>query len=385
MPILASTVLINGSVKIGNVPNISDVDIMINILNKIGIKAIKDDKNIYISNVGNIKNELLFDEVRKIRGSYYFMGAMLSRFKSVKINYPGGCKIGDRPLDVHFKAFTDLGMIVEDYEYIYIHGNLIGDDIYLTKYSVGATINTILSSINANGITRIYNVSNEVEVDDLISFLSKVGYNIKRYIDYIEVIGMDTVICDLSFDIMPDRIEALSYIILGLTNGNIKIHNSNPNHYINVIHYLKSMGANIKIYNDYIEVKKSDIKYLDIICDKYPNIPTDINAMLIMLMLMNNGGCIKDNIFNDRFNSAFELKKLGLDIRYDDGLYVNKSLISKGSVKGQDLRGCAMLIFMGLNVKGGLKVNNCSYALRGYSSIIDKIKGINGKIKIIDK
>lgn len=380
LPIVAASILINGTVCINNVPNIKDLDVMLNILNSIGVKSLKQNNTLYIINNGVYECDLLSDDVKKIRGSYYFMGSLLSRLKKVRINHPGGCQIGDRLIDMHINGFKTLGANVSEDKYINIYGNLIGDSIYLEKYSVGATINLILAATNANGITRIYNPALEPEVDDVINFLYTAGYNIRRYNEYIEIYGMDTIICDFTYSIIPDRIEALSYVILGLINGNLAIHNVNINHIVYPIKMLIDHGANIKIKGNSLIVKKSVIKKMDIVCDRYPFVPTDINSMMVLLLIMNNGGSIKDMIFDNRFRSALELRSMGACIELSDKLYIKPSKLKCGYVIGSDLRGTAMLVFAGLCVKGSTIIDNIYYMERGYSNYIEKIKGIKGKI-----
>lgn len=377
LPIIAATTLIKGTCILKNVPKINDVYVMLDILKSIGAKVIIKD------NVVIVSNDELSSRITTgggIRANYYFLGALASRYKTVEGLPPGGCKIGDRPIDIHIDAFRQLGYNVSNTNVIKISGEVSNYNIVLKDKSVGATINTIFACLNAKNEVIIKNVLLEPEVRDVINFLNTAGFQIERILEGLKITPRESF-NSVEYEIMPDRIEAMSYVILGLLAGNLTIKNANIKCIKGLLDYLINKGAKIKITNN-INVKKSNIEKLDVICDKYPGIPTDLNSMLCILMLLNNGGSIKDRIFPKRTKSIEQLIKLNANIVFDKEIYINKSKLISGSLKGYDLRGDMALLIAAISSEGKyiLELPNIE---RGYANLFNKLKGLGIRVKKI--
>lgn len=377
LPIIAATTLIKGTCVLKNVPKIHDVTEMLDILQSLGAKVIRKD------NVVIISNDELSSRITKgggIRANYYFLGALVSRYNSVEGLPPGGCKIGDRPIDIHIDAFRQLGYKVSNTNVIKISGEVSNYNIVLKDKSVGATINTIFACLNARKEVIIKNVLIEPEVRDVINFLNAAGFQIERILEGLKITPRESL-NSVEYEIMPDRIEAMSYVVLGLLAGNITIKNTNIKCIKGLLDYLINKGGKIKITNN-INVKKSIIERLDVVCDKYPGIPTDLNSILCVLMLLNNGGSVKDRIFPKRTKSIEQLINLNADIIIDKRININKSKLTSGTLRGYDLRGDMALLIAAISSKGKftLELPNIE---RGYANIIDKLKGLKVRVKKI--
>lgn len=361
-----------------NVPKINDTKIMIDILKEIGVK-VKGDT--FYSK--KLKTAISSDNPSKIRASYYLMGALISKCGYVKIKHPGGCKIGDRGINYHLEGFKRMGIKVAINDFIILEGRSQGGCIDCLK-SVGATINFLLASTNALKITKLINPAKEPEVLDVINYLQAIDYKI--------IISDEIIIHpkskgkSISYQIIPDRIEALTFMTLGLLNGNLKIYNANHNHIESVINLFKNNNGNVQIKKNYIHVKKSKLKELSFETGIYPNIPTDIQQILTVAALFcKKKSVITDNIYVNRFSHCEELKKMGANIiKVNNTITVYPSSMFGSYVVGNDLRGTAALAIAGLVVKGKTKLSNTSYLERGYEDFVKKIKKIGGKIIIHD-
>ena len=376
---------------IDNVPNISDIRALEDILNYLGADVYKEGSKLII-NSQKLKNKPITEEFSSLlRASYYFMGAMLARFKEVTISLPGGCQIGDRPIDIHLNGFKKLGVKIkeENNTYVLKADKLIGADITLPFPSVGSTINILLASVKAVGKTIIRNAAKEPEIGNLIDFLNSMGAKIKgKDTDVLEIEG-SLLLNAGNISVISDRIEAGTYILAGVMTGkNLKIKNVNPNHLTSLINILKEMGADIKVYDNYIIASKSEnLKPVSVKTEVYPGFPTDLQQPFTSLLLIVNGtSYIKETIYENRFQNVAYLKEMGADIEI-----VNDTLIIKGAreligreVVTSDLRAGAALILAALVAKGTTTIKEVKYVLRGYENIVSKLSAVHAKIVLED-
>lgn len=388
---LLPAAILSDEVVIKNVPSISDVRALEDILSYLGADVYKEGNKLTI-NTKKVKNIQITDDFSNmLRASYYFMGSMLARFKEVQIAFPGGCKIGERPIDIHLAGFEKLGVKIkkEDNTYILKADKLIGSEITLPFPSVGATVNVLLAATKAEGKTIIRNAAKEPEIGNLIDFLISMGAKIKgRDTDTLEIEGVKKLTGGC-VQVMADRIEAGTYILAGVMTGkDLKISNMNPNHLTSLINLLKEMGANIKVFDDYVIASKSEfLKPVSVTTEVYPGFPTDLQQPLTSLLILANGtSYIKENIYENRFQNVSYLKQMGADIEIDgDTLTINgpKELIG-GVVTTSDLRAGAALILAALVAKGTTTIKEVKYVLRGYGNIVNKLTNVGGEIVLED-
>ena len=391
LPIIAGTVLIKGKTTLYNVPNIQDVQTMFEIIKDIGGKVIKKNNKIIIDTSKIHTYEIPETLMRKMRSSVILAGAIIGKYKKAKFSYPGGCEIGSRPIDLHLKGFEKLGInIKEEYgEIICEADKIIGTQIHLDFPSVGATENIILASCLADGVTVLTNAAKEPEIEDLVKFLNKAGAKIKGAgTDRIEIIGVKKL-TEVSYNIMPDRIEAGTYLVAGaITGGNIKVTNLNSNHIEPILNKLDEAGCVLKIEKNAVEIKAPKrIKAVDIKTMPYPGFPTDMQSIFGALLTTAKGtSIITENIFESRYKYVQELNRMGAKINVEGRTAIIKGTkrIQGASVVASDLRGGAALVLEALAAKGVTQVDNVHYILRGYENIVDKLKNLGAKIYLED-
>lgn len=380
--LIPACLLTKGNVRLNNIPNIIDVKLQLKIMN---IPYTFENNTIFINTKNEVKSIIESNDVSKLRGSYYLMGALLGRNKKVEIKYPGGCNIGERPIDIHLKGFKKLGCIIkEENGFIKIDGsNMNGAEIDVLK-SVGATINIMFASVSAKGVTFINNPAMEPEIDDVIKFLNKIGHKIKRYDNRIIVNNSIINYYDCTHTCIPDRIETLTYIIIGLMLGEISILNANYSHVENVVKYLIKKNGNIKFDGEVIRVKKSEMFPMEIVTSPYPGFPTDVQQLITPLLCLTKGkSVIYETIFENRFENCKELNKMGANIEILSNkinIFGVKELYGK-PLYGSDLRGTASLVIAALAAKGKSEIMNINYLERGYDNFIHKIKTLGGSIE----
>lgn len=381
--IIPSMLLVNGQLILENVPNIKDLEMIFEILNDLGLDYAYQNNSLRMIS-SEVDPVCLNEATKKYRGSYYFLGALLGRYKKVILGYPGGCNLGSRPIDIHIEGFEALGAKVE-----YLSEGLsltaetlTGTVIEHKKKSVGATINHILASVYAKGRTIIKNASLEPEVDDVINFLCNLGFNVYRIDDNVYINAKDYLIeNDLIYRLIPDRIETMTYLSLGLLTGEIWFSGANYTHIKTPIYTLLKAGADIEINEDYIIARKSSLDYLCVESHEYPDFPTDLIQIMAVLMLNGSGGRITENIFSDRFRSLNELIKMGANIEIKNNTaIINHSTLKSAFVKGMDLRGTASLVLAALASDGEYIIDDIEYMLRGYSDLYDKLKKLGSVI-----
>ncbi len=387
LPIIAATVLIKGKTVLYNVPNIQDVQTMFEIIRDIGGKVTKKNNKIIIDTSKVHTYEIPENLMRKMRSSVILAGAIIGKYNKANFSYPGGCEIGSRPIDLHLKGFEKLGInIREEYGEIICNTEKVqGAQIHLDFPSVGATENIILASCLAEGITVLTNAAKEPEIEDLVKFLNKAGAKIKgEGTDRIEIIGVKRL-AEISYNIMPDRIEAGTYLAAGaITGGNIKITKANPRHIEPILNKLEEANCILEIGKDYVQIKAPKrIKAVDIKTMPYPGFPTDMQSIFGALLSTAKGtSIITENIFENRYKYVQELNRMGAKINVEGRTAVIKGTkrIQGANVVASDLRGGVALIIEALAAKGVTQVDNVHYILRGYENIEEKLKKLGSKI-----
>ena len=389
LPIIFACLLIPSECVIHNVPRVSDVFNALELLRSMGAQAeFCEDHTVLINtenakeNVGNIQL------VSKMRASSYLMGAMLSRFGRVEIPMPGGCNFGARPLDLHFKGFTELGaecIFNEEKIAIFSKNRLKSKKIRLDKISVGATINMVLASVFLDGVTVIQNCACEPHVDDLIMFLNRCGAKVFRYGKTVISIGQKRL-HGAEHTIFPDMIEALTYAAgVGICGGEVLVDGVILEHLRHELNLFAEMGFCVKEYEKNISISANKIKGACVKTAPYPFFPTDFHPQFATLLCFaNGGGTVTDDVFPTRFAYVDELKKLGADVDLiGNTAYIHKSRLVGANMDATDLRAGAALVLAGMGAEGESTINNVNYIVRGYESIVEKLANIGGKIKLI--
>lgn len=389
LPIIAAIVLNAGTTTLYNVPDIQDVNTMFEILKKIGA-TIKRKNNKIIINTSKIHTyEIPDDLMRQMRSSIILAGALLGKYHKARFSCPGGCDIGSRPIDLHLKGFEKLGVnIKEEYGEIYCDAEkIIGTQIHLDFPSVGATENIILASCLGEGTTVITNAAREPEIEDMIKYLNKMGAKINGAgTDKVEIVGVKKL-SEISYNIMPDRIETGTYLVAGaITNGNIKLLNVNSKHIEPILNKLDEVNCKLNISNNEIEIiAPKRVKAVDIKTMPYPGFPTDMQSIFGALLITAKGtSVITENIFESRYKYTQELIRMGAKINVEGRIAIIKGTkkIQGTNVVATDLRGGASLVIAGLYANGVTQIDNIHYILRGYEKMDEKLKKVGAKIYI---
>ena len=394
LPILAASILSNDKTIIKRVPFLSDVNIMCNLLQDIGIDINKNikDKTIEIDTKNIFNKEVCYELVKKIRASFLLAGPLLARFGKVSIQMPGGCAIGVRPIDLHLKGFKALGANINQKHGIIeidAKNGLVGTEIYLDFPSVGATENIIMASVLAKGETIISNCATEPEIVDLIDFLNRIGAKIEGGgTETIKIKGVSNL-NNCQHTIIPDRIEAGTFLVLGAaTKGEISVLNVNCEHLKAVTSKLKEINVEIEEKDNIMGVfGKNIFKNVDIKTMPYPGFPTDMQPQFMSLMSIINGtSIINETIFENRFMHVSELGLMGANIKVEGNSAIINGVdkITGSKVRATDLRAGAALIIAGLCAEGISEISDIYHIERGYYNIEEKLKQIGANIKRID-
>ena len=387
--LIPASILADDIVKIDNVPNVSDVDALEEILKILGAKVEIKDGMVTID-PRPIKNKPIPKEVStKLRASYYFMSALLGKYKHVEMYFPGGCNIGARPIDQTLKGFRTLGAIVEekDNKFKITAEELKGGHVYLDMPSVGATINTMLVAVRAKGLTIIENAAKEPEIVNVATFLNNMGAKITGAgTSEIRIKGVEHLKGCFT-EVIPDRIETGTYIIAGALLGeDLRVDNIIPEHVEALTLKLKEMGADIKLGRNYCVINKCDkLKRVDIKTLGYPGFPTDLQQPITPLLTQCTGvSVLEETIYENRFQNVPYLNKMGANIKI-----MGKKIKIKGPTKlkgkkvvATDLRAGACLVLAGLVATGKTTITNIEHVLRGYENIIEKLENVGAKISL---
>ncbi len=389
LPILAATILSEKTNKLYNVPQIKDTKTTLEILKLLGCKIKQNSGKIEINSKHITKTEIPEHLMREMRSTVIMAGALLGRFKEVTFSYPGGCDIGSRPIDLHINAFKKLGVeITEEAGFIKCKANkIIGTNIDLDFPSVGATENIILASVLAEGTTTINNAAMEPEIIDMVQFLKKMGAKIQgEGTNQIIIDGVEKL-SGVSYNIMPDRIEAGTILCaVAATGGNVTLDNVMPEHLTAVINKLEETGCKIEINNKKITLNApKKLKPIDIKTMTYPGFPTDLQQIFATMLVKASGtSIIVENIFESRYKYISELRKMGAKVTVEGKTAIIKGArkINATTVVCTDLRGGAALVIAGLMAKGKSRVENIGYIQRGYENLENKLGSLGAKIKL---
>tara|TARA_B100000579_G_scaffold368288_1_gene329123 strand:- start:371 stop:1633 length:1263 start_codon:yes stop_codon:yes gene_type:complete len=391
LPILAATILSDQKIHLSNLPRVKDIETMINLLKFIGsnIKLSNDKKSISIQNNNNLKLYAPYSLVKTMRAGILVLGPMLARFKKAKVSLPGGCSIGTRPIDIHLRCLSKLGVkynIYNGYVFAEAKKGLTGNKIKFPKISVGATENLIIAACMAKGKTILSNCAIEPEIKDLIKFINKIGGRIKWIGKRtVKIIGVKNFKKN-DYKIMPDRIESGTYMMAAaITEGNILINGIDPKIIKTEIDILKTIGVKIKTSKNNIRVIGTNkIKNINIKTSPYPGFPTDLQAQLMVLLCKaRNYSIINEEIFENRFMHCAELNRMGAKIvTKTNKAFIEGNIIFKSAeLMATDLRASVSLILAALSAKGKSTINRIYHLDRGYEEIEKKLRKVGARIK----
>lgn len=392
--LIPAIILSDGVVTLDGVPAISDVDNLIEIIEVMGGSVKRDGETLEIDPRGVKDMPMPFGKINSLRASYYFYGSLLGRYGQATVGLPGGCDLGPRPIDLHLKAFEAMGASIF-YEEKAMRiatdaGQRIkGAHIYMDTVSVGATINTMLAAAKADGRTVIENAAREPEIIDVATLLNNMGARVRGAGTEVITIDGVEILHGTRHQVIPDRIEAGSYIAMAAAIGKgIKIKNVLYEHLESFIAKLEAMGVRMTVEEDAIFVEEQgDLKPVDIKTSPYPGFATDLQQPMTPLLLKASGrGKIIDTIYEKRVNHVPELARMGADIQVLGGqiVYNGPTQLSGAPVKASDLRAGAALVTAGLMADGQTEITNIEFILRGYSNIIEKLSDLGADIRLIE-
>lgn len=390
--IIVAAIMADEPVLIENLPEVDDVKVLLDAIEGIGAIVERIDEHTVRIN-GAVINDVNVDDeyIRKIRGSYYLVGALLGKYKKAVVALPGGCQIGSRPIDQHLKGFEQLGATVT------IHNGkidayaetLIGSHIYLDCPSVGATINIMMAACMAEGKTIIENPAKEPHIVDVANFLNSMGANIKGAgTDTIRIRGVERL-HGSEYSIIPDQIEAGTYMIAAAaTGGDVYIRNVIPRHLEAITAKLIEIGAKVEEYDDCVRVHSNGrMGYANVKTMPYPGFPTDMQPQMVTLLALSEGvSIVTETIFETRFKYISELRRMGSNINVEGNAAIITGVegFTGATVSAPDLRAGAALVIAGLVADGFTTVEQIQYIERGYENFEDKIRGLGGFIEKVD-
>ena len=392
--IIPAALMVNGVCRIENMPQISDTDMLLTILTHMGAKVrFINTSTIEIDCTEVHYQDVPFDLTRKIRASYYLIGAMLGRFGCAKTTMPGGCNFGVRPIEQHIKGMTALGADVDVKNgFVYARtadGKLHGARIYLDKVSVGATMNIILAAALAQGRTIIENAAREPHIVDLANFLNSMGADIRGAgTDTIKINGVDRLHGG-SYTIIPDQIEAGTYMVAAAaTGGEVLVKNVIPKHLECISAKLRETGTIVQEYEDSVLVKgASTLRKANIKTLPYPGFPTDMQPQMGTLLCLANGtSVITEGIYDNRFKYVNELRKMGAEVQVDGRVAIIEggARLTGAVVQACDLRAGAAMVIAGMCASGTTVVEDIHFIERGYENFVGKLKALGAEIEVVD-
>jgi len=392
LPILAATLLSNKKIILKNLPKVKDIETMLALLQSLGSRIKLDKNKTIINNSKQNKKFASYNLVKTMRAGILVLGPLLAKHKSAKVSLPGGCAIGTRPVDIHLKALSKLGVkyrIDQGYVIANAPKGLKGNKIKFPKISVGATENLIIAASFAKGTTILSNCAIEPEINDLVNFLKEMGCNIKWISKRtIKIIGVSKI-KEISYSVMFDRIEAGTYLVAAaVTEGNLRISNIVPEIIKTEINLLKKLGSKILIKKNEVQIiGNKKIKNTKITTAPYPGFPTDLQAQIMVLLCKaNKSSIIKEDIFENRFMHVAELNRMGARILTNG----NKAIIegninfAPAELMATDLRASVSLILAALTAKGKSVINRIYHLDRGYENIEKKLKKVGAKIRRVN-
>ncbi|EAH6905567.1 UDP-N-acetylglucosamine 1-carboxyvinyltransferase [Campylobacter jejuni] len=393
LPLIVSSILAKNEVKINNVPNVADIKTLISLLENLGAK-VNFQNNSALLNTNTLNQTIAkYDIVRKMRASILTLGPLLARFGHCEVSLPGGCAIGQRPIDLHLLALEKMGANIQIKQgYVVASGNLKGNEILFDKITVTGSENIIMAAALAKGKTKLLNVAKEPEVVQLCEVLKDAGLEIKGIgTDELEIYGSDGELLEFKeFSVIPDRIEAGTYLCAGaITNSKITLDKVNATHLSVVLAKLHQMGFETLIAEDSIALLPAkEIKPVEIMTSEYPGFPTDMQAQFMALALKANGTSIIDErLFENRFMHVSELLRMGADIKLNGHIatIVGGKELNAADVMATDLRASSALILAALAAKGTSKVHRIYHLDRGYENLEEKFKDLGVKITRLEE
>lgn len=390
--LIPASILTSGVCVITNVPDISDVRILIDMMEELGSIITFENEVLTIDN-SNVQNKKINEEYAcKLRASYYFMGSLIGKYHEAEIAYPGGCVIGSRPINYHIESFKKMGINVKNVadHYIMKTDELKGNEFYFDFPSVGATINIMLAAILAKGKTVIYNAAKEPEIANVASFLDSMGAKVfGAGTSTIEIIGVEEL-HDGFVEVIPDRIEAGTYIMIGaLIGNNLKIENIVEKHLESLLYKLKEAGVKYEINDNSIILSKVEhLKPVNIKTTVYPGFPTDLGQPMSTFLTQCEGESLfEETIYENRLRHVPHLNSMGANIQAFDkkAIIIGKTPLVGKKVKATDLRAGASMLVAGLIATGTTEIQNIEHLLRGYERIVEKLESVGVNIKLIDE
>lgn len=390
--ILAAAIMTDEDVYIDNLPDVKDINVMLEAIKAIGAGVDRLDRHSVKINASSVKDVLVDDEfIRRIRASYYFIGALLGKYKSAEVALPGGCNIGSRPIDLHLKGFKALGAEIEiESGRVKAHAiDLVASDIYLDTVSVGATINIMMAASLAEGKTVIENAAKEPHIVDVANFLNSMGADIKGAgTDVIRIKGVKAL-HGSRYSIIPDQIEAGTFMCAAaITKGDITVKNIIPKHMEAISAKLMEMGCEVVEFDDAIRViAKNNQKSTNIKTLPYPGFPTDMQPQITTALALASGSSlVVESIFENRFKYVDELARMGTNIKVEGNtaMVIGVSKLRGAALKAPDLRAGAALVLAGLAAEGQTTVDDIKYIKRGYEDFEGKLASLGADIKEVD-
>ena len=390
--ILAATIMTDEDVYIENLPDVKDINVMLEAIKAIGASVERLDRHSVRINASSVKDVLVDDEfIRKIRASYYFIGALLGKYKSAEVALPGGCNIGSRPIDLHLKGFKALGAEIDiESGRVKAHAiDLVAADIYLDTVSVGATINIMMAASLAEGRTVIENAAKEPHIVDVANFLNSMGADIKGAgTDVIRINGVKSL-HGSRYSIIPDQIEAGTFMCAAaITKGDITVKNIIPKHMEAISAKLMEMGCEVVEFDDAIRViAKNNQKATNIKTLPYPGFPTDMQPQITTALALATGSSlVVESIFENRFKYVDELARMGTNIKVEGNtaMVIGVAKLRGAMLKAPDLRAGAALVLAGLAAEGQTTVDDIKYIKRGYEDFEGKLVSLGADIREVD-
>ena len=394
LAILAAAIMTDETVTIDNLPNVRDINVLLQAIEEIGARVDRVDDHTVKINGSFIKDVKVDNEfIRKIRASYYLIGALLGKYKNAEVALPGGCDIGARPIDLHIKGFKSMGAVVDiAYGHVIAKADrLIGTHIYLDKVSVGATINIMMAAAMAEGKTVIENAAKEPHVVDVANFLNSMGANIRGAgTDVIRIVGVEKL-HKTEYSVIPDQIEAGTFMFaVAAAGGDVLVKDVIPKHLEATTAKLLEVGCKVEEYDDSVRViSDGKLQHTQVTTLPYPGFPTDMQPQMAVLLAIADGtSTVTESIFENRFKYVDELTRMGADIKVEGNIAIINGVTkyTGARVNAPDLRAGAALVIAGLAAEGITVVDDIYYIQRGYEDLDKKLAGIGAKIeKVTDE
>ena len=391
LAILAASIMTDETVTIENLPNVRDINVLLQAIEEIGARVERVDAHTVKINGSFIKDVSVDNEfIRKIRASYYLIGALLGKYRHAEVALPGGCDIGSRPIDLHMKGFRSMGANVDIEHGLVVAkaDKLVGTHIYLDKVSVGATINIMMAAAMAEGKTVIENAAKEPHVVDVANFLNSMGANIRGAgTDIIRIVGVEKL-HKTEYSVIPDQIEAGTFMFaVAAAGGDVLVKDVIPKHLEATTAKLLEVGCKVEEFDTAVRViSDGKLKHTQVTTLPYPGFPTDMQPqMAVILGIAEGTSTVTESIFENRFKYVDELTRMGADIQVEGNIAIIRGIpkYSGARVNAPDLRAGAALVIAGLAAEGITVVDDIYYIQRGYEELHTKLKGIGAEIELV--